>query len=419
MRNRIARTIIGVAALVIVVLGVPFAVVIQRFYESRATAELERSAAQAIAELALPLDPIEIAAAAEEPDAPPNFSVYDAAGDRLFGSGPARADGRTGDELVVVSPITDRSSETIVGSVRVARPLSDIASEARRAWALMVLSAVAALILAWLVARREAARLVAPISDLALAAERLGSGEFDAPLAVSGVPELDTVAAALSMSGHRLAELVAQEREFSANVSHQLRTPLAGLQLSLERGDLAAAQVEVERLSVTVDHMLAVARDALPMPELIDLAPVVAASAARWKPAYRQAGRTLVATIDDLLPEVRARAGSIEQAIDVLLDNALRHGGGEARIAARSIRGGVAIQVDDDGPGVESTRVESIFERHEGTDTGIGLALARTLVEADGGRLLLIDPAAATFRIVLLAAGPVPDLPDSDRKAHE
>ena len=131
MRNRIARTIIGVAALVIVVLGVPFAVVIQRFYESRATAELERSAAQTIAELALPLDPIEIAAAAEEPDAPPNFSVYDAAGDRLFGSGPARADGRTRDELVVVSPITDRSSETIVGSVRVARPLSDIASAAR------------------------------------------------------------------------------------------------------------------------------------------------------------------------------------------------------------------------------------------------------------------------------------------------
>ena len=146
----------------------------------------------------------------------------------------------------------------------------------------MGLAAVAALILAWLVARREAARLVAPISELALAAERLGSGEFDAPLAVSGVPELDTVAAALSMSGHRLAELVEREREFSANASHQLRTPLAGLQLSLERGDLTAAQVEVARLSVTVDHMLAVSRDALPMPELIDLAPVVAASAARW-----------------------------------------------------------------------------------------------------------------------------------------
>ena len=102
----------------------------------------------------------------------------------------------------------------------------------------------------------------------------------------------------------------------------------------------------------------------------------------------------------------------------MLLDNALRHGDGEARITARSIRGGVAIQVDDDGPGVDPTRVDSIFQRHEGIDTGIGLALARTLVEADGGRLLLIDPDAASFRIVLLAARPSPDLPHTERNAH-
>ncbi len=262
----------------------------------------------------------------------------------------------------------------------------------------------AALLLAWIVARREAARLVAPISELATAAERLGSGEFDAPLAVSGVPELDTVADALSMSGVRLAELVKREREFSANASHQLRTPLAGLQISLERGDVIAARAEAERLSATVDHTLAVARDALPTPELVDLASIVAASAARWDTAFRQVDRTLVPTIDDNLPEVHARTGSIEQAVDVLLDNALRHGRGEARIAAHSIRGGAAVQVDDDGPGIEPGRIESIFERHEGTDTGIGLALARTLVEADGGRLLLADSHAASFRIVLVAA---------------
>ncbi len=406
MRSRITRTIIGVVALVIIVLGVPFAVVLQRFYESRATAELQRTAAEAIAELALPLHPGEIADAANEPDAPPDFSVYDAAGDRLFGTGPARVDDPVSDELVVVSPITDRTSEAIVGAVRVARPLNDVAGEARRAWGLMALAAGAALLLAWVVARREAARLVAPISELATAAERLGAGEFDTPLAVSGVPELDTVADALSMSGHRLAELVKREREFSANASHQLRTPLAGLQINLERGDLAAARSEAERLSATIDHMLAVARDALPTAELIDLAPIVATSAARWDTAFRQAGRTLVATIGDGLPEVHARTGSIEQAIDVLLDNALRHGHGEARIAAHSIRGGAAIQVDDDGQGIDPTRIESIFERHEGTDTGIGLALARTLVEADGGRLLLTDPDAATFRVVLVAAGP-------------
>ena len=70
MRTRIARTIVGVTALVVVVLGVPFAIVVHRFYESRATVELQRSAAQAIAELALPLQVDKIALAAREPDAP-------------------------------------------------------------------------------------------------------------------------------------------------------------------------------------------------------------------------------------------------------------------------------------------------------------------------------------------------------------
>ncbi|MGB5760021.1 MAG: hypothetical protein WBM50_24115, partial [Acidimicrobiales bacterium] len=137
MKARIARTIVGVTALVIVALGIPFAIVVQRFYESRATIELQRSAAEAIAELTLPLRVDEIADAAGEPDAPAGFSVYDDTGARLYGTGPDRLDATEPDRLVVVSAITDRRSETVVGSVRVSRPQSEIAGQARRAWALM------------------------------------------------------------------------------------------------------------------------------------------------------------------------------------------------------------------------------------------------------------------------------------------
>lgn len=406
MKTRIARTIVGVTALIVVMLGIPFAIVLQRFYESRATVELQRSAAEAIAELALPLRTDEIADAAREPDAPRDFSVYDAAGARLYGSGPERVDAAADGLLVVVSPITDRTTENVVGSVRVSRSRSDIDGEARRAWALMALAAAAGLVVALVVARREAGRLAAPISDLAARAERLGSGDFDANPGATGTPELDVLADALAVSGRRLEELVTREREFGANASHQLRTPLAGLQVSLERGDLVGAAAEARRLSATVDHMLALAHDALPNPEVIDIEPIVADVSSRWSATYRQAGRHLNSTIDPSLPGARIRHGSIEQALDVLLDNSLRHGAGETRLHARTARGGLVIQIDDDGPGIGAARREAVFRRHEGNGTGLGLGLARTLVEADGGRLLLTDHDHAEFRIVLAGAQP-------------
>lgn len=404
MKARIARTIVGVTALIIVALGVPLAIVIQRFYESRAMVEMQRSAAEAIAELAVPLDAAEIADAALESDAPPDFSVYDSSGAKLYGSGPQRLDTTDADHLVVVSPITDRATETVVGSVRVSRARSDVAGEARRAWAVMGLAALGGLVLAMLLARREAARLADPIAELAARAERIGSGDLSHPAVPTGTPELDILAEALALSARRLEELIAREREFSANASHQLRTPLAGLRVSLERGDLEAASAEAERLSATVDHMLALARDALPTGTAIDVAPLLDATAMRWQEAFHHAGRALTTTIAPALPEIRVRRGSLDQVLDVMLDNSLRHGGGETRLVGRPTNGGLVVHIDDDGPGIALERVASIFDRHEGESTGIGLALARTLVEADGGRLMLSDPEHAEFRIVFAAS---------------
>jgi signal transduction histidine kinase len=406
VRTRIARTIVGVTALIVVALGVPLAIVIQRFYESRATVELQRSAAEAIAELTVPLDPAEISDAASESDSPPDFSVYDETGVKIFGTGPRELEDADPDQLVVISAITDRATETVVGSVRVSRPRSDVAGEARRAWAVMGLAALGALAAAMIIARREAARLAAPIADLAARAERIGSGELFLATRPTGTPELDTLARALALSARRLDELIAREREFSANASHQLRTPLAGLRVSLERGDLAAASAEAERLSATVDHMLALARDALPTPAEVDVGPCLESADLRWREVFRDAGRALTATIGPSLPRVRVRPASLDQILDVLIDNSLRHGAGETRILARPTAGGLVVQIDDDGPGIAPGSVASVFDRHEGSSTGIGLALARTLVEADGGKLMLSDPDRAEFRIIFAASPP-------------
>jgi len=91
--------------------------------------------------------------------------------------------------------------------------------------------------------------------------------------------------------------------------------------------------------------------------------------------------------------------------VDIILDNSLQHGAGETRIDTHPAPGGIVISISDQGSGIATAEQEAVFQRHQGSGNGIGLALARTLVEADGGRLLLADPARAEFRIVLLTDG--------------
>jgi signal transduction histidine kinase len=427
MTSRITRAILLVAGLLVLGLGVPLAISVQRFYEDRAVVELQRRAAEATSEISLPLDLANIARAAAERDAPRDFSVYDAQARKVFGSGPARGDrlvrqALNGDpaadhgahELVVTTPISERVGEHVVGVMRVAQPTSVVAGEARRAWLLMAGVVGLAFLAALAIARAQARRLAAPISRLADQAERLGRGDMIVELAPSGIAEIDTVAEALDRSGVRLAELLARERTFSADVSHQLRTPLAGLRLRLEHaaaderpGDqVAGALVEVDRLEATVEHLLALARDAHPVSAALRVRAVVDAADDRWHPRFAAADRVLRVEVADHLPPVRGSAVSISQVLDVLLDNALHHGAGPVTVRARSATGGLVFEVSDAGPGIADERLATIFDRGQGAGTGIGLSLARMITEAEGGRLLAVSGRPPCFHLVLPAAPP-------------
>jgi len=422
VRRRITRSILLVAALLVVGLGAPLAIVVQRFYEDRAVLDLQRRAAEATAEIAVPLESGNVARAAGETDAPGAFSVYNDRGRLLYGTGLPEADASvlralrgevTSDhrdrELVVATPITDRESERIVGAIRVTQPADIVAGEARRAWLLMGSVVSVAFLVAIVIARREARKLSAPIARLADQAVRFGQGEFTVQLDPSGIAEVDTVAAALGDSAARLAELLARERAFSADVSHQLRTPLAGLHLRLEhaarsedqRAHVDGALVEVQRLEATVEQLLALARDALPVSAPLAVREMLRALDERWRSRFAAASRQLAVLDDERLPPVNASPVSIGQVLDVLLDNALGHGGGAVSVRARSTAGGLVIEVDDEGPGIDDDRLGSVFERHEGHGSGIGLALARAITEAEGGRLLAVSGRPPRFHLIL------------------
>lgn len=284
MRRRITEAIVGVSALILLVLGIPLAIAVHQSILDSEVVELQATAARTLTEIDVPLDPKELAAVSSEPDAPPPFSVYDNSGSLLFGDGPPEADtavrraldgnpaSTTDAEIVVATPITDDTSERIVGALRLTESLAGVNHRSRVAWLEMAATALAALALGWLIAKRLARRLSQPVTDLADAVARLGDGGAIArPTTSSGAAEIDTLANALADSSERINDALARERRFSADVSHQLRTPLTGMRLRLETARSAhdpqvieLALDDLQRLEQTVDHLLAFARDGIP-----------------------------------------------------------------------------------------------------------------------------------------------------------
>jgi signal transduction histidine kinase len=281
------------------------------------------------------------------------------------------------------------------------------------AWAVMALLGLAAIAVAALLAHRQAKRVTRPVEDLRDAAVELGQGNFTISAPASGVPELDEAATALAATADRLGALVERERAFSADASHQLRTPLTGLRLLVEtelaapREDstdlLTEALREIDRLEDTIDHLLRLARDAPNDRRRLDVAALLEGATHRWQGPLAAAGRPLLVSSEAVRTPPRASAGAVEQILDVLLDNALAHGRGAVTLSGRTVEGGVAIDVGDEGAGIPGEPAVAFARRTNGASGhGIGLALARSLAEAEGGRLLLRRASPAPLFELLL-----------------
>ncbi len=268
----------------------------------------------------------------------------------------------------------------------------------------------------------QARRLTRPLQELAEAAGRLGSGEAGPLGRRYGIPELDQVAEGLDGSAERISELLAAEREFAADASHQLRTPLTALSMRLEEILAAADQPEVvheegtaallqaERLTDVVSQLLGrTHRSAGRRPAEVSIDDVVAQQVVEWDPAFRRRNRKLEVSGEKNLT-AHVTPGTLSQLIATLLDNALVHGAGTVGIRTSLTPKSVVIEVRDSGRGVRADLVPRIFERNvSGTPggTGLGLALARSIAAAEGGQVVLVRPRPAVFAIFLPQTLPV------------
>jgi signal transduction histidine kinase len=258
-----------------------------------------------------------------------------------------------------------------------------------------------------------ARRLAEPLSDVADRAARLGAGDFRSAPDRHGIPELDRVSDVLDTSATALSELVQRERSLVGDVSHQLRSRLTALQLRLDelathpdpsaRREALAALEQAERLTAVLDELLEAARAARAAgAELQDLRDGLAAVAEEWRPTLRAAGRSFKVRVPDGLL-ARITPTRIKEAVGALVENAVQHGSGAVTLSARRGENSLLIEVSDAGPGVPEELVPHVFDRgvSVGSSTGLGLALARALVEADGGRLELSRARPPIFTIFL------------------
>jgi signal transduction histidine kinase len=294
--------------------------------------------------------------------------------------------------------------KVVEGAVRVTQDMSGVARATRRAIVGLVAIGLMVLILGLAAGVLIARQIAGPLRRLDAAARRVADGDLSARASVEGSAEQQRLARTFNDMTARLERLVAVQRQFVADASHQLRTPLSGLRLRLEEARAATADVEareeidaglaeLDRLAAMIGSLLALSQagEADAPAERVDLAGAARAAAERWDGAEDARVR---ADADGALP-ARCPPGELARALDALIENAIRYGGGDVTVAARAGR----IEVRDRGPGVPADELGAVFERfHRGRagvaaapGTGLGLPIARELARRWGGDVTLAN----------------------------
>jgi signal transduction histidine kinase len=311
--------------------------------------------------------------------------------------------------LLVTVPVV--SGDKVVGAVRVSASREAVEASVHRSWirlALIGLAVIAAaLVLAWVLA----GSLARPLARLRETAARLGAGDLDARASAEGPTELVALASSFNRMADALSGNLRAQRDFIANASHQLRTPLTGVKLRLESirahggevGESAAkAEAELDRLEALVGDLLELARASTSSVTgiTVDLADVAESAVERWAAPATEGRRTIELGAHEAA-KVYADPGDLAHVADNLIENALKYSppGSRVTIGAAASDGRATLVVADDGPGIPAEERMRVFERfyrgstgrQSGAGTGLGLAIVAELVERWGGEVSLLE----------------------------
>ncbi|MCZ1009587.1 ATP-binding protein [Streptomyces lydicus] len=406
MRRRLINSTLAVVLVVIAVFGVSLVIVETRTIQAGAQESVESEAVRLVGI-------VESRLGSGEKITPDILSEQITAKRyakiRVPGKAPIEIGTRPSGTVIQSQVTGDRGESVTVQASR-----SMVSAEIGRTLLVILAVALLAIIAAVILAVRQGRRLTAPLTDLAETAERLGSGDPRPRHRRYGVQELDRVADVLDASAERIARMLTAERRLAADASHQLRTPLTALSMRLEeitvtddpdtvKEEATIALAQVERLTDVVQRLLTNSRDPRSGSAVaFDLDEVVKQQIEEWRPAYRSAGRAIVRSGKKGLRAV-GTPGAVAQVMATLIENSLMHGDGTVALRTRVTGNQAVVEVTDAGPGVPPDLGSRVFERTVSgrNSTGLGLAVARDLAEADGGRLELLQQHPPVFALFL------------------
>lgn len=271
--------------------------------------------------------------------------------------------------------------------------------------------------------------MTSPLREMAAAAAAMAHGDYGRRVTASSRDEVGELARAFNGMATQLAEVDRVRRELVANVSHELRTPITALQAVLENlvdgvepadpETLRTMLRQVERLGTLVAQLLDLSRlesGAVPLQRrTFDLRPLLDEAADETR--LRTSDVRVAVTVDPSGATADGDRARVHQVVANLLDNALRHSprGGTVELRATKNRAGVTIEVSDEGPGISEEDKSMVFERFYRADSarsskdggaGLGLAIARWIVDLHGGDIRVEDRKPHGCRmVVVLPAG--------------
>jgi signal transduction histidine kinase len=311
--------------------------------------------------------------------------------------------------LIVAVPVSDGGA--VLGSVLLASPTGHSRRSVVISWLALGIGGLLAVAACVVTAYWLAGWVLRPVTRLDAAAHEITAGSTAARVQPGlGPPELRRLSVSFNEMADAVAESLERQRSFVAHASHQLRNPLTVLRLRIEDlGDSAGPEehalvlAETDRFADVLDGLLALARAERGPYETtaVDAAEVVRSRASAWQPLSSRREIELVTAVPSAPLMARLVPTGLDQALDALIDNALKFtpAGGRVEVAAAAFDGGVQISVRDSGPGLTPAQRAQATERFwrapdaQNVDgAGLGLSIVTVLIEASGGRFTL-EPA--------------------------